>query len=343
MCSVSAGRPAFFNRPDSCVVFSWESLQDVVRHQRAYVQSSFDWVQTSSGTQWKSSLPEKERKRRFAASGIAGLSVTVGRDAAFFLAYGTRFEFSECGLAEAIARAECIRPEKIANMGRYVRSSPRRQLRIASQMLTILMPCDWCGGLFLPGCKGRPRKCCSWQCVKMKDRKASRDYQRMLKVEKRDVVLKNRKKYRERVRSCPKRRLRASLSAYIRKFMYKRGTSKSRSTMKYVGCSLDLLASHLESLFQPGMSWQNRDQWHVDHIYPLRAIDPRDEFELHGVCNWRNLRPMWAIDNERKQGSVTPETTMAFMELCKLVANERHCGKAGKMRGRGKLRPRLAS
>jgi hypothetical protein len=177
----------------------------------------------------------------------------------------------------------------------------------------------------------------------MKDRKASRDYQRMLKVEKRDVVLKNRKKYRERVRSCPKRRLRASLSAYIRKFMYKRGTSKSRSTMKYVGCSLDLLASHLESLFQPGMSWQNRDQWHVDHIYPLRAIDPRDEFELHGVCNWRNLRPMWAIDNERKQGSVTPETTMAFMELCKLVANERHCGKAGKMRGRGKLRPRLAS
>jgi hypothetical protein len=346
MCSVSASRPAFFNRPDSRVVFSWESLQEVVKHQREYALSSFDWVQTSSGMQWKSSLPDTERRRRFTAKGIAGLCVIVGRDAAYLLAYRKRFEFSECGLAEAIATANRIRLERVANHREAaykprVRAAPKKMLKLASKMLKIVLQCDVCGECFV---RLRPKqKTCSKQCSIERGLRFTRKYQKMLKVERPEIVREQRKRYRELMKSCPKRRLRGTLSQYLRNYLRKRGTAKSGAIMKYIGCSLGHLVVHLESLFEPGMSWRNRDQWHVDHIYPLRAADPTDEFQLHGVCNWRNLRPMWATDNQSKQGSVTPETTMAFVELCKLVASEKNSGKAGKIRGRGNLRPRAAS
>src|SRR5437660_1652707 len=39
-----------------------------------------------------------------------------------------------------------------------------------------------------------------------------------------------------------------------------------------LGCRLSELVSYLESKFLPGMSWENRNLWHLDHIRPLKTF-----------------------------------------------------------------------
>lgn len=77
------------------------------------------------------------------------------------------------------------------------------------------------------------------------------------------------------------------------------GTSKSKSTLAILGCSIDTAKFVIESQFQPGMRWDNYGQWHVDHILPLGSVKGNIA-ELEKRCNIRNLQPLWAEDNIKK-------------------------------------------
>jgi len=63
---------------------------------------------------------------------------------------------------------------------------------------------------------------------------------------------------------------------------------------------LSELASYLESKFLPGMSWENRNLWHLDHIRPLKTFDLSEPAQLAAACHFTNLQPLWAADNLRK-------------------------------------------
>lgn len=70
----------------------------------------------------------------------------------------------------------------------------------------------------------------------------------------------------------------------------------------YVGFKISPLRSHLESIFQPGMSWNNYgSEWCVAHIVPLRLFDLRNA--NHQALAWSswNLLPMFMDDNDRKE------------------------------------------
>jgi hypothetical protein len=62
------------------------------------------------------------------------------------------------------------------------------------------------------------------------------------------------------------------------------------------------LKIHLESKFQPGMTWENhgRNGWHIDHIKPLCSFDLTDLMQLRQACHYTNLQPLWAKENLRK-------------------------------------------
>lgn len=63
----------------------------------------------------------------------------------------------------------------------------------------------------------------------------------------------------------------------------------------------DLMA-HLERQFLPGMTWENRGEWHIDHIVPLASFTfttPECE-EFKAAWALTNLRPLWAEDNLKK-------------------------------------------
>lgn len=75
-----------------------------------------------------------------------------------------------------------------------------------------------------------------------------------------------------------------------------------------VGYTLADLKAHLESKFQPGMTWENYGEWHIDHIIPKRVFKftSIDSEEFRKCWSLKNLQPLWAKDNIRK-GSIISE------------------------------------
>lgn len=74
------------------------------------------------------------------------------------------------------------------------------------------------------------------------------------------------------------------------------------SAVRDLGCTLDELRVHLESLFKPGMTWDNHGKWHIDHIVPLCSFDLTDREQLLKACHYTNLQPLWSEENLSKGG-----------------------------------------
>ena len=76
----------------------------------------------------------------------------------------------------------------------------------------------------------------------------------------------------------------------------------SASTLELLGCSIEEFKSHLESQFKDGMSWDNRGYygWHIDHIIPCASFDLSNPAHQRACFNWRNLQPMWRLENQTK-------------------------------------------
>ena len=92
------------------------------------------------------------------------------------------------------------------------------------------------------------------------------------------------------------------LRTRIRVALKRSGAVKSAKTTELIGCSIPELRAHLESQFQPGMSWENwgASGWHVDHKKPCAKFDLTKPEEQRECFHWYNLQPLWAVDNLRK-------------------------------------------
>ena len=60
---------------------------------------------------------------------------------------------------------------------------------------------------------------------------------------------------------------------------------------------MDIL--YLENQFINGMGWENRNEWHIDHIIPLKYETPTLEETIERL-HWKNTQPLWATDNIAK-------------------------------------------
>ena len=98
------------------------------------------------------------------------------------------------------------------------------------------------------------------------------------------------------------------LQAILRSRLYSavKDNRKKGSAVKDLGCTIEQLKQHLESKFQPGMSWDNHtlDGWHIDHIKPLSSFDLSDRKQLLEACHYTNLQPLWAKDNLTKSDKI---------------------------------------
>lgn len=80
--------------------------------------------------------------------------------------------------------------------------------------------------------------------------------------------------------------------------------AKKGSAVKDLGCSIAELKQYLEAQFQPGMTWENHGEWHIDHIKPLASFDLTKREELLQACHYTNLQPLWARDNQIKYNTL---------------------------------------
>lgn len=79
---------------------------------------------------------------------------------------------------------------------------------------------------------------------------------------------------------------------------------KSEKTQQLLGCSITFLKEHLEQQFTAGMSWKNYGKWHIDHIKPCSSFDLTKHEEQLLCFHWRNLQPLWALANIRKNNKI---------------------------------------
>lgn len=88
---------------------------------------------------------------------------------------------------------------------------------------------------------------------------------------------------------------------------------KAGSVLSLMGCSKAQLVAHIESQFLPGMSWENRSEWHIDHIIPCSHFDMADPEQQRIAFHYTNLRPLWATANISKGDRFEP--TQACLPL----------------------------
>lgn len=77
---------------------------------------------------------------------------------------------------------------------------------------------------------------------------------------------------------------------------------KSRFLQQSLGYSMQDLKTHLEKQFVRGMSWENMQEWHIDHIVPLACLKYKDTNDPIFKFAWAlsNLRPIWKEENLKK-------------------------------------------
>ncbi len=105
-------------------------------------------------------------------------------------------------------------------------------------------------------------------------------------------------RYLENVQARLAKALRVRLNQALR-----RGW-KAGSAVSDLGCTITELRAHLESLWEPGMSWENwgrgPEDWSIDHIKPLASFDLTDREQFLRANHYSNLRPMWHALNMKK-------------------------------------------
>ncbi len=92
--------------------------------------------------------------------------------------------------------------------------------------------------------------------------------------------------------------------------------SKLQKYDEYIGCTTEHLLKFIESHFLPEMSWDNNGfgegKWGLDHVMPLSYAETEEE--LFKLCHFKNLRPMWHIDNIRKSASFPEAVSDELLE-----------------------------
>lgn len=81
----------------------------------------------------------------------------------------------------------------------------------------------------------------------------------------------------------------------IRKAILSRNYSKNSNAAKILGASWNEIYSYFESKFQPGMTWENHGEWHIDHVIPLASAKSQEE--LLKLNHYTNLQPLWGNEN----------------------------------------------
>lgn len=133
---------------------------------------------------------------------------------------------------------------------------------------------------------------------------------------KREIMIRQNKHSKERAKVDPIFKLRIRISSAIGAILKRNSGSKmGESIMKHLPYTIEELKLHLESQFEPWMTWENHGKynkdnltWQIDHKFPQASL-PYDSMEHENFQKcWAlsNLRPLLAIENNKKGSKILP-------------------------------------
>jgi hypothetical protein len=144
-----------------------------------------------------------------------------------------------------------------------------------------------------------------------KERQEEYNSREDVKLRKKEYMTQYRKTHKERKRETSRqyeaKRSKEDIEYKILNSLRKRlgsairGNQKSGSAIKDLGCSISQFRAHIESLFQPGMTWDNwglgYGKWQLDHKEALCLFDLTDREQFLKANHYTNLQPMWYEDH----------------------------------------------
>ena len=89
-------------------------------------------------------------------------------------------------------------------------------------------------------------------------------------------------------------RLRSRNSMFLRRLINNFDSVKEETVKKLFAIGKQGFIDHMESLFEPGMSWKNYGAWHLDHKTSLSVFNFLDPKVIEKANHYTNIRPMWA-------------------------------------------------
>lgn len=104
-----------------------------------------------------------------------------------------------------------------------------------------------------------------------------------------------------RIKSDPLYRFQARCRTRVYQALVQTGYRKTSRAYFLIGCSKPDLAGMISAKFEPGMTWDNYGEWHIDHKIPISSAGSQVETEL--LCHYLNMQPMWAGANIAKSAS----------------------------------------
>jgi hypothetical protein len=120
-----------------------------------------------------------------------------------------------------------------------------------------------------------------------------------------DRMEKVRNRMRNDYATKPRVRIHVRMAAAVYAALREKKAGRKWETV--VGYTVSDLMRHLERQFSKGMTWENMGEWHIDHIIPKAAFIYETEQDEGFKATWAltNLRPLWAIMNQRKHAKRT--------------------------------------
>ena len=147
--------------------------------------------------------------------------------------------------------------------------------------------------------KGHRKKYRQENLEKIKEREAKYYQENSEKIKK-----SGRKYQNKRYKNDENFRITSILRARLSQALKSQSAKKSKRTLELVGCRIDELWEHLEKQFKDGMTRQNQGEWHIDHIKPCASFNLTDPEQQKECFNYKNLQPLWAIDNMKKGSKI---------------------------------------
>lgn len=143
---------------------------------------------------------------------------------------------------------------------------------------------------------------------KEENREEISEYNKMYNIENREKIQKRSSKnylkfYHEninfKIAHCLRRR-------YKKFLLDDKGKNKSKSALNILGCSIDFLKLWFSFCFEKDMTFENHGKlWHIDHMIPCSKFNLQNDNEKLKCFHWTNMKPMYAIDNMKKNNKIS--------------------------------------
>ena len=117
------------------------------------------------------------------------------------------------------------------------------------------------------------------------------------------ISKKNYEYYKMKIETDPLFKLKKQIKSLIRDSLRNHGLKKSDRTIEVLGCTIEVFKQHLESKFEPWMTWENKGLyngelnygWDIDHIIPTSSVSTYGE--IIKLNHYSNLQPLCGYYN----------------------------------------------